>query len=76
YLEGAANASFTESKISEMMPVIWMYGDNNCEGSLYSCPILEILQTDVNCIASVELKTTLPPQHWVLRAVAPLCDVK
>uniref|UniRef100_A0A3P9MF80 Dynein, axonemal, heavy chain 5 n=1 Tax=Oryzias latipes TaxID=8090 RepID=A0A3P9MF80_ORYLA len=85
YLEGASwdrnNCRLTESKpkvLFEMMPVIWMYAENNVKDPrLYSCPIYKKpTRTDINCIASVGLKTTQPPEHWVLRGVALLCDVK
>ncbi|XP_020559538.1 dynein heavy chain 5, axonemal isoform X3 [Oryzias latipes] len=86
YLEGASwdrnNCRLTESKpkvLFEMMPVIWMYAENNVvkDPRLYSCPIYKKpTRTDINCIASVGLKTTQPPEHWVLRGVALLCDVK
>uniref|UniRef100_A0A3P9J502 Dynein, axonemal, heavy chain 5 n=1 Tax=Oryzias latipes TaxID=8090 RepID=A0A3P9J502_ORYLA len=86
YLEGASwdrnNCRLTESKpkvLFEMMPVIWMYAENNVvkDPRLYSCPIYKKpTRTDINCIASVGLKTTQLPEHWVLRGVALLCDVK
>uniref|UniRef100_A0A3B3ZYR3 Uncharacterized protein n=1 Tax=Periophthalmus magnuspinnatus TaxID=409849 RepID=A0A3B3ZYR3_9GOBI len=70
YLEGAGwdrrNCKLIDSKtkvLFEMMPVIRMYAENNGE-------------TDLNYIAAVDLKTTLPPEYWILRGVALLCDVK
>lgn len=67
------------SVFSFFVPVKWLYF---CvagvkDSRLYSCPIYKKpLRTDVNYIAAVELKTSLPPEHWILRGVALLCDVK
>uniref|UniRef100_A0A8C4TXL7 Dynein axonemal heavy chain 5 n=1 Tax=Falco tinnunculus TaxID=100819 RepID=A0A8C4TXL7_FALTI len=86
YLEGAGwdrrNMRLTESKpkvLFEMMPVIRIYAENNTskDPRLYSCPIYKrTIRTDKNYIAAVDLKTLQPPEHWVLRGVALLCDVK
>ncbi|XP_054020248.1 dynein axonemal heavy chain 5 [Dryobates pubescens] len=86
YLEGAGwdrrNMRLTESKpkvLFEMMPVIRMYAENNTskDPRLYSCPVYKkAIRTDTNFIAAVDLKTLQPPEHWVLRGVALLCDVK
>uniref|UniRef100_A0AAQ5ZR96 AAA+ ATPase domain-containing protein n=1 Tax=Amphiprion ocellaris TaxID=80972 RepID=A0AAQ5ZR96_AMPOC len=86
YLEGAGwerrNCKLIDSKpkvLFEMMPVIRMYAENNGvkDSRLYSCPIYKKpVRTDVNCIAAVDLKTSLPPEYWILRGVALLCDVK
>uniref|UniRef100_A0A672FPW1 Dynein, axonemal, heavy chain 5 n=1 Tax=Salarias fasciatus TaxID=181472 RepID=A0A672FPW1_SALFA len=86
HLEGAGwdrrSCRLTDSKpkvLFEMMPVIRMYAENNGlkDPRLYSCPIYKKpIRTDVNYIAAVDLKTSLPPEHWILRGVALLCDVK
>lgn len=47
------------------------------DSRLYSCPIYKKpVRTDLNYIAAVDLKTSLPPEFWILRGVALLCDVK
>ncbi|KAJ0065958.1 hypothetical protein NL108_000216 [Boleophthalmus pectinirostris] len=86
YLEGAGwdrrNSKLIDSKpkvLFEMMPVIRMYAENNGvkDHHLYMCPIYKKpIRTDLNYIADVDLKTTLPPEYWILRGVALLCDVK
>ncbi|KAF7655270.1 hypothetical protein LDENG_00058640 [Lucifuga dentata] len=86
YLEGAGwdrrNCKICDSKpkvLFEMMPVIKMYAENQDvkDPRLYSCPIYKKpVRTDLNYIAAVELKTSLPPEFWILRGVALLCDVK
>ncbi|KAM8811434.1 dynein axonemal heavy chain 5 [Eudromia elegans] len=86
YLEGAGwdrrNMRLVESKpkvLFEMMPVIRIYADNNTskDPCMYSCPIYKkTVRTDLNYIAAVDLRTLQPPEHWILRGVALLCDVK
>ncbi|XP_012863981.1 dynein axonemal heavy chain 5 [Echinops telfairi] len=86
YLEGAGwdkrNMKLTESKpkvLFELMPVIRIFAENNTQKDprLYSCPIYKKpVRTDLNYITAVELRTVQPPEHWVLRGVALLCDVK
>ncbi|XP_075396980.1 dynein axonemal heavy chain 5 [Tenrec ecaudatus] len=86
YLEGAGwdkrNMKLIESKpkvLFELMPVIRIFAENNNQKDprLYSCPIYKKpVRTDLNYIAAVELRTAQPPEHWVLRGVALLCDVK
>ncbi|XP_019735638.1 dynein heavy chain 5, axonemal [Hippocampus comes] len=86
HLEGAGwdrrNCKLIDSKpkvLFEMMPVIRMYAENNGikDSRLYSCPIYKKpVRTDMNYIAAVDLKTSLAPEHWILRGVALLCDVK
>uniref|UniRef100_A0A2K6MIB6 Dynein axonemal heavy chain 5 n=1 Tax=Rhinopithecus bieti TaxID=61621 RepID=A0A2K6MIB6_RHIBE len=86
YLEGAGwdkrNMKLTESKpkvLFELMPVIRIYAENNTlrDPRFYSCPIYKKpVRTDLNYIAAVDLRTAQTPEHWVLRGVALLCDVK
>uniref|UniRef100_A0AAR2JKW7 AAA+ ATPase domain-containing protein n=1 Tax=Pygocentrus nattereri TaxID=42514 RepID=A0AAR2JKW7_PYGNA len=86
YLEGAGwdrrNCRLTDSKpkvLFEMMPVVRMYAENNGvkDSRHYSCPIYKKpVRTDPNCIAAVDLRTSHPPEYWILRGVALLCDVK
>ncbi|XP_076594401.1 dynein axonemal heavy chain 5 isoform X4 [Chaetodon auriga] len=86
YLEGAGwdrrSCKLIDSKpkvLFEMMPVIRMYAENNGvkDSRLYSCPVYKKpVRTDMNYIAAVDLKTSHPPEYWILRGVALLCDVK
>uniref|UniRef100_A0A3B3VSW3 Dynein axonemal heavy chain 5 n=1 Tax=Poecilia latipinna TaxID=48699 RepID=A0A3B3VSW3_9TELE len=90
YLEGAGwdrrGCKLVDSKpkvLFEAMPVIRMYAENNvmkrkpADSRLYSCPIYKKpVRTDMNYISTVDLKTSLHPEHWILRGVALLCDVK
>uniref|UniRef100_A0A8D2AUY0 Dynein axonemal heavy chain 5 n=1 Tax=Sciurus vulgaris TaxID=55149 RepID=A0A8D2AUY0_SCIVU len=86
YLEGAGwdkrNMRLVESKpkvLFEGMPVIRIYAENNSvrDPRFYSCPIYKKpVRTDLNYIAAVDLRTAQAPEHWVLRGVALLCDVK
>ncbi|MBN3299949.1 DYH5 protein, partial [Amia calva] len=86
YLEGAGwdrrNCKLIDSKpkvLFEMMPVIRIYAENNGtkDPRLYSCPIYKKpARTDLNYIAAVDLRTVQSSEHWILRGVALLCDVK
>ncbi|XP_073933825.1 dynein axonemal heavy chain 5 isoform X2 [Castor canadensis] len=86
YLEGAGwdkrNTKLIESKpkvLFELMPVIRIYAENNTvkDPRFYSCPIYKKpVRTDLNYIAAVDLRTAQASEHWVLRGVALLCDVK
>uniref|UniRef100_A0A4W5PTB6 Dynein axonemal heavy chain 5 n=1 Tax=Hucho hucho TaxID=62062 RepID=A0A4W5PTB6_9TELE len=86
YLEGAGwdrrNCKLIDSKpkvLFEIMPVVRMYAENNGvkDARLYSCPIYKKpVRMDLNYIAAVELRTAPPPEYWILRGVALLCEVK
>ncbi|KAG7261325.1 hypothetical protein CRUP_035724 [Coryphaenoides rupestris] len=86
HLEGAGwdrrGCRLVDSKpkvLFEPMPVVRMYAENNGvkDPRLYSCPVYKKpVRMDTNYIAAVDLKTSLPPEYWILRGVALLCDVK
>ncbi|XP_067093621.1 dynein axonemal heavy chain 5 [Osmerus mordax] len=86
YLEGAGwdrrSCRLLDSKpkvLFEMMPVVRMYAENNGlrDPRLYPCPIYKKpVRMDMNFIAAIDLRTSLPPEYWILRGVALLCDVK
>ncbi|XP_020907777.1 dynein heavy chain 8, axonemal-like [Exaiptasia diaphana] len=62
------------------IPVVHIYAINSTGGRdnrLYQCPIYKKPQrTDLTYIACVDLKTNQNPDHWILRGVALLCDIK
>ncbi|XP_046898543.1 dynein axonemal heavy chain 5 isoform X2 [Hypomesus transpacificus] len=86
YLEGAGwdrrSCRLLDSKpkvLFEMMPVVRMYAENNGlrDPRLYPCPIYKKpVRMDMNFIAAIDLRTSPPPEYWILRGVALLCDVK
>lgn len=88
YIEGAGwdkrgnkLVEATSKVLFNPMPVIHIYAANNPPqrdvNRLYSCPIYKKpSRTDLTFIAAVDLRTIQPPEHWVLRGVALLCDIK
>ncbi|XP_078399004.1 dynein axonemal heavy chain 8-like [Cetorhinus maximus] len=87
YLEGAGwdrrNTRLTESTakvLFTMLPVIYIFAINSTEPEdpkLYICPIYKKPQrTDLMFITTLCLKTVQPPDHWILRGAALLCDIK
>ena len=87
FLEGAGwdrrGCKLIEPKpkvLFEPMPVIHIYAINSTAGHdarMYVCPIYKKpRRTDLTYVAAVELKTNQNPDHWVLRGVALLCDIK
>lgn len=87
YLENAGwdrrGSKLVEAKpkvLFEPMPVVHIYAINITGGRdarVYECPIYKKpRRTDLTYIAAVDLKTTLSPDHWILRGVALLCDIK
>ncbi|CAH1780130.1 unnamed protein product [Owenia fusiformis] len=88
FLEGAGwdrrGCKLIEPKpkvLFEPLPVIHIYAINTTSGGqdarLYACPIYKKpRRTDLTYIAAVQLKTNQNPDHWILRGVALLCDIK
>ncbi|XP_076449856.1 dynein axonemal heavy chain 5-like isoform X2 [Babylonia areolata] len=86
YLEGAGwdrrGSKLIESKnkvLFENMPVIHIYAKDVAapDSKMYVCPIYKKpRRTDLTYIADVNLRTTQSPDHWILRGVALLCDIK
>lgn len=61
------------------MPVVHMYAIQNQTRDLrlYQCPVYKKpRRTDQTYITFLVMKTVQSPDHWVLRGVAALCDIK
>jgi len=44
---------------------------------VYECPVYKKpRRTDLTYIAPLALKTATDPDHWIMRGVALLCDIK
>lgn len=92
FLEGAAwsktNGRLIESKakiLFDPMPVMHISATSGSESSnpnkqptnQYVCPIYKKpKRTDRTFIATVNLKTSVPPETWILRGTCLLCDTK
>ncbi|ELK00339.1 Dynein heavy chain 8, axonemal [Pteropus alecto] len=87
YMDGAAwdrrNGKLTEStpKVLFMqLPVLHIFAINSTapkDPKLYVCPVYKKpRRTDLTFITVVYLRTVLSPDHWILRGVALLCDIK
>lgn len=87
YLDGAGwdrrNCRLTEATAKVLftsLPVIHVYAINSIapkDPKLYQCPVYKKPQrTDLTFITPVWLKTAQNPDHWTLRGVALLCDIK
>ncbi|XP_052240013.1 dynein axonemal heavy chain 8-like isoform X2 [Dreissena polymorpha] len=87
YLDGASwdrrNCRLTESNpkvLFTLLPVVHMYAVNSTapkDPRLYLCPVYKKPhRTDLTYITFIVLKTTQNPDHWILRGVAALCDIK
>ncbi|XP_077876201.1 dynein axonemal heavy chain 8 isoform X2 [Ictidomys tridecemlineatus] len=87
YMDGASwdrrNGKLTEStpKVLFMqLPVLHIFAINSTapkDPKLYVCPIYKKpRRTDLTFITVVYLRTLLSPDHWILRGVALLCDIK
>ncbi|XP_055595824.1 dynein axonemal heavy chain 8 [Uranotaenia lowii] len=62
------------------MPVVHIYAINSTapkDSKLYECPVYKKAnRTDLNYITPLWLQTLKSPDHWILRGVALLCDIK
>uniref|UniRef100_A0A8C9XCP5 Dynein axonemal heavy chain 8 n=1 Tax=Sander lucioperca TaxID=283035 RepID=A0A8C9XCP5_SANLU len=87
YLDGAGwdrkNTYLIESSPKVLftpLPVIHMFAVNSTapvDPKLYVCPVYKKpRRTDLNYITAVVLPTIQSPDHWILRGVALLCDIK
>ncbi|KAM8851323.1 dynein axonemal heavy chain 8-like isoform 4-T8 [Spinachia spinachia] len=89
YLEGAGwdkkNTHLIESSAKVLftaLPVIHMFAINSTapvDPKLYVCPVYKKpRRTDLNYITAVVLPTmkSQSPDHWIMRGVALLCDIK
>ncbi|XP_039872861.1 dynein heavy chain 8, axonemal-like isoform X1 [Simochromis diagramma] len=87
YVDGAGwdrkNTRLIESSPKVLftpLPVIHMFAVNSTappHPELYVCPIYKKpKRTDLNYITAVMLPTAQSPDHWILRGVALLCDIK
>lgn len=87
YMDGASwdrrNGKLTESTpkvLFTQLPVLHIFAINSTapkDPKLYVCPIYKKpRRTDLTFITVVYLRTVLSPDHWILRGVALLCDIK
>ncbi|XP_048155560.1 dynein axonemal heavy chain 8 [Corvus hawaiiensis] len=87
YLEGAGwdkrRSILVESTpkiLFVQLPVLHMFAVDSSrprDPKLYVCPLYKKpMRTDLNFITEVYLKTAKSPDHWILRGVALLCDIK
>ncbi|KAI4895809.1 hypothetical protein NFI96_021985 [Prochilodus magdalenae] len=87
YLDGAGwdrrNCRLIESTprmLFTPLPVVHMFAINSVapkDPTLYICPIYKKpRRTDLTYISAIALRTVQPPDHWILRGVAVLCDIK
>jgi len=62
------------------LPVVHVFAVNTTAAkstTLYECPVYKKPQrTDLTYIFQLNLKTKQHPDHWILRGVALLCDIK
>ncbi|NWX18802.1 DYH8 protein, partial [Aegotheles bennettii] len=87
YLEGAGwdrrNSKLIESTpkvLFVQLPVVHIYAVNTTspkDPKLYVCPVYKKpRRTDLNYITVIYLRSVVSPDHWILRGVALLCDIK
>ncbi|XP_022821404.1 dynein heavy chain 8, axonemal-like [Spodoptera litura] len=87
FLDGAGwdrrNMRLCESTLKIVytaLPVVHVYAINSTapkDPKLYQCPVYKKpVRTDLTFITPLWLPTVKNPDHWILRGVAMLCDIK
>ena len=86
YLEGASwdrrNSRLTEPQpkvLFTQLPVVYIYAIQTQPKDVrtYSCPVYKKPQrTDLTYITILSMKSIVSSDHWILRGVAALCDIK
>ncbi|GBP33370.1 Dynein heavy chain 8, axonemal [Eumeta japonica] len=87
FLDGAGwdrrNSRLAESTLKVLytaMPVVHVYAINSTapkDPKLYQCPVYKKpCRTGLTFITPLWLPTNKNPDHWILRGVAMLCDIK
>ena len=87
YLDGCGwdrrNCRLIESQsklLFTALPVVHLFASNTSlakDVRLYACPVYKKPQrTDLTYIFTLNLKTNISIDHWILRGVALLCDIK
>ncbi|KAJ1148128.1 hypothetical protein NDU88_000968 [Pleurodeles waltl] len=87
YLDGAGwdkrNGKLAESSpkvLFVLLPVVHIFAINSTspkDPKLYTCPVYKKpRRTDLTYVTPLWLRTVQPPDHWILRGVALLCDIK
>ncbi|CAD5118803.1 DgyrCDS7483 [Dimorphilus gyrociliatus] len=87
YLEGAGwdrkNSRLTEAVnkiLFSPLPIIHVYAiqkDKFHCSTAYSCPVYKrSIRNSENYVANMNLRTTQSCDHWIMRGVAILCDIK
>ncbi|XP_071945990.1 dynein axonemal heavy chain 8-like [Antedon mediterranea] len=70
----------TPKVLFTLLPVVHVFAINSTapkDPRLYQCPVYKKPQrTDLTYITPLWLKTVQSPDHWILRGVALLCDIK
>jgi dynein heavy chain len=63
-----------------MLPIVHIFAINSEQRrspQVYECPVYKKpRRTDLTYIASLMLKASTDAEHWILRGVALLCDIK
>ncbi|KAL3320545.1 Dynein heavy chain 8, axonemal [Cichlidogyrus casuarinus] len=68
---------FTPLPVTHVSAYSMTIGDKSKQGVTYSCPVYKKpRRTDLNYIFPLNLRTAKDPDHWILRGVALLCDIK